>query len=128
MNPEATLPFGTLVDGSEAEEPTSVAERSSVNQAGAPVTSDVSDESLLVAVGKGSNEAIGALFQRHGASVLNVAYRILHDESETADLRQEVFLYLFQRARLYDVRKAPIANRASNGSVNFKSLRSMPCR
>jgi RNA polymerase sigma-70 factor (ECF subfamily) len=106
MNPEATLPLRTLVDTSETEEPARVPERSSVNQAGAFLTSEVSDESLLVAAGKGSKEAIGALFQRHGASVLNVAYRILHDESEAADLRQEIFLYLFQRARLYDARKA----------------------
>lgn len=68
--------------------------------------SKMSSESLLVAAGKGSKEAIGVLFQRHGAAVLNVAYRILHDESEAADLRQEVFLYLFQRAQLYDARKA----------------------
>jgi RNA polymerase sigma-70 factor (ECF subfamily) len=106
MNPEATLPLGTLVDASDAEKPTRVPERSSAKQAGASVTSDVSDESLLVAAGKGSKESIGALFQRHGATVLNVAYRILHDESEAADLRQEIFLYLFQRARLYDAHKA----------------------
>ena len=65
-----------------------------------------SDEELLEAVGNGSKEALGVLFHRHGRAVFNVAWRILRDESEADDLRQEVFLYLFERARLYDSRKA----------------------
>ena len=64
------------------------------------------DEKLLEAVGKGSKEALGLLFRRHGRVVFNVAWRILRDESEADDLRQEVFLYLFERAQLYDPRKA----------------------
>ncbi len=64
------------------------------------------DEKLLEAVGNGSKEALGVLFRRHGRAVFNVAWRILRDESEADDLRQEVFLYLFERARLYDPRKA----------------------
>lgn len=65
-----------------------------------------SNEELLKAVGNGSKEALGLLFLRHGRVVFNVAWRILRDESEADDLRQEVFLYLFERARLYDPRKA----------------------
>jgi RNA polymerase sigma-70 factor (ECF subfamily) len=64
------------------------------------------DEKLLEAVGNGSKEALGLLFRRHGRVVFNVAWRILRDESEADDLRQEVFLYLFERAQLYDPRKA----------------------
>src|ERR1700727_493382 len=65
-----------------------------------------SDEELLKAVGNGSKEALGLLFRRHGRVVFNVAWRILRDESEADDLRQEVFLYVFERAQLYDPRKA----------------------
>jgi RNA polymerase sigma-70 factor (ECF subfamily) len=64
-----------------------------------------SDESLLVQVGKGSKDALGLLFRRHGRPAFNLAWRILRDESEAADLRQEVFLYLFERAKLFDPRK-----------------------
>ncbi len=64
------------------------------------------DEKLLEAVGNGSKEALGVLFRRHGRAVFNVAWRILRDESEADDLRQDVFLYLFERAKLYDPRKA----------------------
>lgn len=106
MNPEVTLSFEPLANAAEAREPQLASHHSTANHARASVRKDTSDESLLISAGKGSKEAIGALFLRHGASVLNVAYRILHDESEAADLRQEVFLYLFQRAHLYDARKA----------------------
>jgi len=65
-----------------------------------------SDEELLEAVGDGSKEAIGVLFRLHGRVVFTVAWRILRDQSEADDLRQEVFLYLFEHAKLFDARKA----------------------
>jgi RNA polymerase sigma-70 factor, ECF subfamily len=65
-----------------------------------------SDEELLEDVGNGSKEALGLLFRRHGRAVFNVAWRILRDESEADDLRQDVFLYLFERAKLYAPQKA----------------------
>ncbi|WP_263408849.1 RNA polymerase sigma factor [Terriglobus tenax] len=69
-------------------------------------SSSLSDEKLIEAVGKGDKAALGVLFQRHGRSVLNVARRILRDEVEADDLRQDVFLYLFERAQLYDAQKS----------------------
>jgi RNA polymerase sigma-70 factor, ECF subfamily len=66
----------------------------------------LSDEHLLVAVGEGSKEALSILFRRHARAVFNVAWRILRDESEADDLRQDVFLYLFERAKLFDPQKA----------------------
>ena len=67
---------------------------------------DASDESLLVAVGEGSKDALGVLFRRHGRAVRQVAWRILRDESEAEDLRQEVFLYLYERSKLFDAAKS----------------------
>jgi len=64
-----------------------------------------SDEKLLVAVGKGDKQALSILFRRYGRSVFHVAWRILRDEAEADDLRQDVFLYLFERAELYDAAK-----------------------
>jgi RNA polymerase sigma-70 factor, ECF subfamily len=61
-----------------------------------------SDEELLSQIGLGSKEALGLLFRRHRRAVLNVASRILKDPSEAEDLCQEVFLYLFQKAKLFD--------------------------
>jgi RNA polymerase sigma-70 factor, ECF subfamily len=64
------------------------------------------DEELLEAVREGSRDALGLLFRRHGRVVFNVAWRILRDESEADDLRQEVFLYVFERAKQYDSQKS----------------------
>jgi RNA polymerase sigma-70 factor (ECF subfamily) len=66
----------------------------------------VSDEELLDAISKGSKDALAPLFRRHGRAVLNVAWRILRDESEANDLRQEVFLYIFERASQFDRKKS----------------------
>jgi RNA polymerase sigma-70 factor, ECF subfamily len=66
---------------------------------------DVSDEFLLGQVREGAKEALGILFRRHSRAVLNIAYRILRDAAEAEDLVQEVFLLLFQKARLFDAKK-----------------------
>jgi RNA polymerase sigma-70 factor (ECF subfamily) len=68
-----------------------------------------SDEDLLLQVGNGSKEALSILFQRHARSVFNVARRILKDNSEAEDLLQELFLFVFQKARLFDARKGAAA-------------------
>jgi RNA polymerase sigma-70 factor (ECF subfamily) len=70
----------------------------------------MSDEALLIAVGDGSKEALGGLFLRHGRAVLHVAHRILRDEAEAADLRQDVFVYIFEKARLFDPTKGTAAS------------------
>ncbi|MBB5061299.1 RNA polymerase sigma-70 factor (ECF subfamily) [Granulicella aggregans] len=69
------------------------------------VLSDPTDEQLLAQIGKGSRDALGVLFRRHARTVFHVAWRILRDESEADDLRQEVFLYIAERAELFDHEK-----------------------
>lgn len=71
---------------------------------------EVSDENLLLEVGKGNKEALSFLFQRHARHVFHVAQRILRDDSEAEDLLQELFLFLFQKARLFDPAKASAAS------------------
>jgi RNA polymerase sigma-70 factor (ECF subfamily) len=67
---------------------------------------EVPDENLLVEIGQGNKEALSILFQRHARQVFHVAQRILRDNSEAEDLLQELFLFLFQKARLFDPTKA----------------------
>lgn len=69
-----------------------------------------SDEDLLVQVGKGSKEALSLLFQRHARTVFNVSRRILRDDSEAEDLVQELFLFLFQKASVFDAAKGSAAS------------------
>jgi RNA polymerase sigma-70 factor, ECF subfamily len=68
-------------------------------------TREVADEQLMEQVREGSRDALALLFRKHTRAVRNVAYRILRDESEADDLVQEVFLFLFQKAALFDVSK-----------------------
>lgn len=70
----------------------------------------LSDEALINEIADGSKESIGLLFRRHQRAVLNVAWRILRDRSEAEDLRQEVFLLVFQKARLFDASKGTAAS------------------
>jgi RNA polymerase sigma-70 factor (ECF subfamily) len=63
------------------------------------------DEVLFGEVSAGSKDALALLFRKHRRAVLNVAERILRDISEAEDLCQEVFLLLFQKARLFDASK-----------------------
>ena len=64
-----------------------------------------SDENLLSEAATGSKEPIGVLFRRYRLTVLSVARQILRDETEAEDLCQEVFLLLFQKAKLFDASK-----------------------
>ena len=63
------------------------------------------DEQLLSQVALGSRDALGLLFRRHARAVFHVAWRILRDESEADDLRQDVFLYLSERSQNFDAEK-----------------------
>lgn len=62
----------------------------------------LSDEMLMEQVRDGAKDALTALFRRHARAVRNVAYRILRNEAEADDLVQEVFLFIFRKAALYD--------------------------
>jgi RNA polymerase sigma-70 factor (ECF subfamily) len=64
--------------------------------------SEISDELLLRQIRDGEREALALLFRRHARAVRNVAYRILRDEAEADDLVQEVFLFIFRKAALFN--------------------------
>lgn len=71
--------------------------------AGLPTSpTDATDERLLDQLIAGEREALGHLFRRHARTVHNVAYRILRAEAEADDLVQEVFLFIFRKAGLFD--------------------------
>ena len=65
-------------------------------------TSTISDELILAQVLEGSKDALGLLFRRHARAVRNTAQRILRDAAEAEDLVQEVFLFVFRKAGLFD--------------------------
>ncbi|MBB6142996.1 RNA polymerase sigma-70 factor (ECF subfamily) [Silvibacterium bohemicum] len=67
-----------------------------------PIT-EISDEALLEQVCQGTREALGILFRRHARTVRNVAYRILRNEAEAEDLVQEIFIFIYRKAALFNV-------------------------
>jgi RNA polymerase sigma-70 factor, ECF subfamily len=67
------------------------------------IAAEISDEQLLEQVREGSQEALVPLFRRYAHAVRSVACRILRNEAEADDLVQEVFLFVFRKAALFDV-------------------------
>jgi len=63
------------------------------------------DEVLLRLVADGSEEALSFLFRRHARQVFSISRRILRDRAEAEDVVQDVFLYVYRKADLYDAAK-----------------------
>lgn len=119
MNSEAATYFpNALPDITEVHEPTCAPSSDTVRSnsesadcfANKGPVQEGSDEDLLSQVSVGSQEALCILFKRHGRSVRNVCYRILRDAAEAEDIRQEVFLYLFEKASLFRADKGSAAS------------------
>jgi RNA polymerase sigma-70 factor (ECF subfamily) len=90
-----TLPLSQEKTGSHA-----VATESSLS---AP---EGSDENLLSRIAKLDEEALTLLFRRHAPLVRGIGRRILGDEGEAEDLVQQVFLYLHDKAGVFDSSKS----------------------
>jgi RNA polymerase sigma-70 factor, ECF subfamily len=67
-----------------------------------PLQASHSDELLFEQLRKGEKEALAVLFRRYAPIVKGVAYRILRDGSESEDLLQELFLFIFRKPALFD--------------------------
>ena len=63
---------------------------------------ETSDEFLLEQLREGKDSALALLFRRYARMVRAVAFRILRDPAEAEDLLQEVFLFIFRKASLFD--------------------------
>ena len=68
------------------------------------------EPTLLTRVAKGDPQAFGQLYDRSSTLLFTLAYRILNDREETAELLQEVYLEVWRKIAKYDVgRGSPIA-------------------
>jgi len=65
----------------------------------------LSDENLLAALRDKDREALAEVFRRYSRLIFSIGFRILRDASEAEDVVQEVFVFLFQKAELFDERK-----------------------
>jgi RNA polymerase sigma-70 factor (ECF subfamily) len=62
------------------------------------VTSDVTDEDLVVRIGRGDPAAVRAFVTRKGPRMNALAYRMLGDRAEAEDVVQEVFMRVWKQA------------------------------
>jgi RNA polymerase sigma-70 factor, ECF subfamily len=63
---------------------------------------DLSEVEILRAISRGDRAALARLFRSYAQMIRVTAMRILRDAGEAEDLVQEVFLFVFQRAALFD--------------------------
>lgn len=73
-----------------------------LGRVGASTSPAVCDANLLVAIAERDTQSFSLLFYRHAPMVRRLAVRILRDPAEADDLVQEVFLFVFRRAALFD--------------------------
>jgi RNA polymerase sigma-70 factor (ECF subfamily) len=65
----------------------------------------VSDEELMASIAEGDSQALSDLYDRYNSILRALVFRVVHDEAESDDLLQEVFLQLWNQAHLYSAKK-----------------------
>lgn len=63
---------------------------------------DTDDQALLAAIKTGDRDALAQLYDKHAASMLATAFRILRNQRDAEDLVHDVFLEAWRRAESFD--------------------------
>ena len=75
-----------------------------------PKTASAVDPALMIQVAKGDQEAFGQLYERSSSLLFTLLLRIIGNQSEAADLLQEVYLEAWRKASNYEAdRGSPMA-------------------
>ncbi len=67
------------------------------------------DAGLIERLCKGDPNALSVIYDRHAQSAYSLFVRITHDQSLAEDLVQELFLRVWNRARLFDAERGVLA-------------------
>ncbi len=70
--------------------------------------SDMGDDDLIKLVTKGDQDALGMLYDRYGRLVYSVAYASVGRSELAAEISQEVFLGIWQKAETFDAQKGKL--------------------
>ena len=74
-----------------------------MRMASLPLTRDESLETeLLEATGRGDRDSFRQLHERYAGVLFSTAYQVLNDPAEAEDVLQDVFVQIWDKARLYD--------------------------
>jgi RNA polymerase sigma-70 factor (ECF subfamily) len=79
------------------------------NPSSDPSADPVSDASLVRAIIDGSQDALASLYDRYGNAVFAAALRASRDRGVAAEVVQETFLTLWNRAELFDASRGALS-------------------
>lgn len=69
---------------------------------------EMSDDRLVVAVGRWNPAALREVYRRHGGAVWALARRVLGDDARAEDVTQEVFLDLWNNPDRFDAKRGSL--------------------
>lgn len=90
-----------MAEGSKRLDPPQVRKTLRVVEPGEVAVAEMGDEDLMLAHGRGSEEAFAELLRRHQRGVLNYVYRMVQNRQIAEEITQEVFLALVRNAQRY---------------------------
>lgn len=69
---------------------------------------DMSDQALVVAIGRWHEDALAEAYRRHGGAVFSLARRVLADLVSAEEVLQEVFLRLWNQPEKFDAERGSL--------------------
>src|ERR1700721_1935690 len=78
----------------------------------------VTDEEALVRLKAQDRDALALLFDRYSRLILTIGFRVLRDYGEAEELVQNVFLYLYQKADLFQPDKGTAKSWITKAAYN----------
>jgi RNA polymerase sigma-70 factor (ECF subfamily) len=73
-----------------------------------PEVPQATDQELLAAVSRGDQGALGQLYDRHAATALGIAFRIVQDRGVAEEVVQDAFVAAWRRAASYEPGRAEV--------------------
>ena len=61
---------------------------------------------MLENTGRGDRESFRQIHERYAGVLFSTAYQVLHDQAEAQDVMQDVFVQIWDKAKLYDRSRA----------------------
>jgi RNA polymerase sigma-70 factor (ECF subfamily) len=69
---------------------------------------EIDDETLILSICEGKEQAMEALYTRYSRYAYSLAYRILHDSAAAEDIVQEAFLSVWRKAASYQTQQGSV--------------------